>query len=59
LSCFEQGDIMEGVRALIVDKDNAPRWKPPRLADVPSDTLERFFAPRWNPESHPLAGLPG
>ena len=59
LSCFEQGDIVEGVRALIVDKDNAPRWNPPRLADVPADTLERFFVPRWEPAQHPLARLPG
>ncbi len=33
--CFAQGDFIEGIRALIVDKDNKPRWNPARLADVP------------------------
>jgi hypothetical protein len=29
-ACFEQGDVREGIRARIVDKDNQPRWNPPR-----------------------------
>ncbi len=27
-------DFLEGVRAMVVDKDRAPRWSPPRLEDV-------------------------
>ncbi len=23
----EDGDLVEGIRALIIDKDNAPRWR--------------------------------
>jgi enoyl-CoA hydratase len=38
-------DFMEGVRALIVDKDNRPRWQPARLEEVSADTIERYFAP--------------
>src|SRR3546814_2380460 len=30
---FAKGDIMEGVRALIIDKDKSPRWNPPTLAE--------------------------
>ena len=28
-------DMIEGVRAVIVDKDNAPRWSPADLGAVP------------------------
>jgi enoyl-CoA hydratase len=38
-------DFTEGVRAVIVDKDNAPRWNPPSLADVKPATIEKYFAP--------------
>ena len=27
-------DFIEGVRAVIVEKDNRPRWSPPRLEEV-------------------------
>jgi hypothetical protein len=55
--CFEQGDFLEGIRALIVAKDNQPRWRPGRLAEVTRPTVDAFFAPRWNPAQHPLASL--
>jgi enoyl-CoA hydratase len=38
-------DFYEGVRAVIVDKDNAPHWKPAALADVDGAQVERHFAP--------------
>jgi len=38
-------DFSEGVRAVIVDKDNKPRWQPSRLADVTAAEVERHFAP--------------
>jgi enoyl-CoA hydratase/carnithine racemase len=49
-ACFEQGDMLEGIRALIIEKDNQPRWKPP-------GGIEPFFRPRWAPVQHPLASL--
>jgi enoyl-CoA hydratase/carnithine racemase len=55
--CFEQGDYVEGVRALIVDKCRAPRWNPRTLAEVDRAAVERFFAPRWSDAHHPLANL--
>ncbi|WP_293825783.1 enoyl-CoA hydratase/isomerase family protein [uncultured Brevundimonas sp.] len=47
-------DFQEGVRAVIVDKDNAPRWSPADLADVQNSTLDALFAPlpdneKWTP----------
>lgn len=38
-------DFYEGVRAVIIDKDNAPRWDPPALEQVGPDVVESYFAP--------------
>jgi enoyl-CoA hydratase len=37
-------DFYEGVRAVIIDKDNMPRWSPATLAGVPAAEVERHFA---------------
>lgn len=55
---LEHGDFMEGVRAVIVEKDNRPRWRPERLAEVDPEAVRKFFAPRWNAAQHPLATIP-
>jgi len=54
---FEHGEVIEGVRALVIDKDNAPRWNPPRLADVTPEMVAAFFAPVWPGHAHPLRDL--
>ncbi|MEW6123435.1 MAG: enoyl-CoA hydratase/isomerase family protein [Pseudomonadota bacterium] len=46
-------DFYEGVRAIIVDKDNAPRWEPARLADVDPEAIRAHFAPI--PDDLPLS----
>jgi enoyl-CoA hydratase len=38
-------DFYEGVRAVIVDKDNAPKWRPRTLAEVSDAEVARHFAP--------------
>jgi enoyl-CoA hydratase/carnithine racemase len=55
--CFAQGDFLEGVRALIIDKDNAPRWMPNRIEDVTDAMVDAFFRNRWAAAAHPLATL--
>ncbi|MEL6291245.1 MAG: enoyl-CoA hydratase/isomerase family protein, partial [Pseudomonadota bacterium] len=41
----DQGEFPEGVRALIIDKDRAPKWQYAALDDVPDQTIADFFAP--------------
>jgi enoyl-CoA hydratase/carnithine racemase len=38
-------DFYEGVRAVIIDKDNTPQWRPPSLAEVTDAEVARHFAP--------------
>jgi enoyl-CoA hydratase/carnithine racemase len=56
-AAFEHGDLVDGIRARIIDKDHRPTWKPARLEDVDRAAVEAFFAPRWKPREHPLASL--
>ena len=42
---FERGEFPEGVRALLVDKDRAPKWNPPRLEDVTPAMIAALMAP--------------
>jgi enoyl-CoA hydratase len=53
-SIISTHDFQEGVRAVVIDKDNAPRWSPARLEDVTEAMLDRLFAPfedraEWSP----------
>ena len=41
----QRHDFLEGVRALLVDKDNAPKWDPPTAEDVTDGLIDRIFAP--------------
>jgi enoyl-CoA hydratase len=47
-------DFTEGVRAVIVDKDNAPKWDPATADAVTDDLIDSIFAPlpaseEWKP----------
>ncbi|WP_242150282.1 enoyl-CoA hydratase/isomerase family protein [Sphingomonas sp. BAUL-RG-20F-R05-02] len=50
----QRHDFTEGVRALIVDKDNAPLWQPATLDAVSDHVIDQIFAPlpdsdAWSP----------
>ena len=51
---FRHPDFMEGVRALLIDKDNAPRWNPATPEGVTDEMIDRIFEPlpskeAWTP----------
>jgi len=54
---FEHGEVLEGIRALVIDKDNLPQWNPPTLDEVTPDMVARFFEPVWPDYAHPLKYL--
>jgi len=41
----EGHDFYEGVRAVIIDKDNRPVWRPAVLADVREENVDIYFSP--------------
>ena len=42
--CCEDSDFYEGVRALLIDKDNKPNWNPAKLPEVNETQLQRYFS---------------
>jgi enoyl-CoA hydratase/carnithine racemase len=58
-SSFLQGDTIEGIRARIIDKDNAPRWRFARIEDVSAAEVEKMFESPWPASEHPLRDLRG
>lgn len=56
---FLQGDFIEGVRAMIIDKDNAPVWHPQHIEEVTEAEVEEIFNDPWAGATHPLATLEG
>lgn len=57
LHCARRPDFAEGIRALLIDKDQRPRWQPPTLAAITPEWTDGFFANPWKENEHPLADL--
>ncbi|MER8182276.1 enoyl-CoA hydratase/isomerase family protein [Kitasatospora sp. NPDC094015] len=47
ISCaaLDSHDLVEGIRAQVVDKDRDPHWRPATPAEVGPEEVRRFFAP--------------
>ena len=41
--CLKHADFYEGVRAVLIDKDNTPHWDPKSLERVTLDDVEAYF----------------
>lgn len=50
-------ETVEGIRALAVDKDHSPKWKPAKIEDVDASEVARFFVSPWPSDHHPLRQL--
>ena len=50
-------ETLEGIRALVVDKDHAPRWNPAAIADVDAAMVAAYFDSPWPAHAHPLRDL--
>ncbi len=50
-------ETVEGIRALAVDKDYAPKWNPTRIEDVKPGMADAFFVSPWAADAHPLRNL--
>lgn len=50
-------DFSEGVRALLIDKDQSPKWTPSTLEQVSNEWIESHFTPLWSTEEHPFKNI--
>ena len=52
-----ESETVEGIRALAIDKDYKPNWKPARIEDVKPGMADAFFESPWVANAHPLRDL--
>ena len=43
MRCMENSDFKEGVRAMLVDRDMQPTWKPNRLEGLTGGDVTKYF----------------
>ena len=57
VKCGFFGEFLEGVRALLIDKDNSPEWHYASVESIDTKVLDWFFESTWLAAEHPLAKL--
>ena len=57
LNCAKYGVFREGVRAQIIEKDNAPDFKPATLGELSAELRKQYLTWPWVDKAHPLADL--
>ena len=57
VNCAIMGDFVEGIRALLIDKDRNPQWRHAGIAEVNAEDVDALFIAPWGEQPHPLADL--
>lgn len=57
LHCSARSDFAEGIRALLIDKDLKPQWRPATHSTITPDWINSFIQSPWLADQHPLADL--
>lgn len=57
VQCGKLGEFTEGVRALLIDKDQQPSWQYASVDAVPEAVMNELFDSPWPAAEHPLAAL--
>ena len=57
IHCARFNNFREGVRALLIDKDNQPKFEPATLAEITPEFVDAHFQPPWANGINPLADL--
>ena len=51
------GEFLEGVRALLIDKDNKPQWHYSSVELIEPEVIDWFFESIWTKQEHPLVNI--
>lgn len=57
IHCARFNNFREGVRALLIDKDNQPKFEPATLAEITPEFIDAHFQPPWKNGINPLCDL--
>lgn len=55
--CGAAGEFAEGIRALLIEKDNRPKWRFESVHEVDPQVVEQLFESPWTVQTHPLKSL--
>lgn len=54
LTCCRRPDLPEGIRARLIDRDQAPVWSYASVAEVPTEVVAAHFVPEWDDQTDPM-----